>query len=727
MKLSNKYINTTCFLRSIVAFVFLFSIILIPFEGFAYRDSFQFIIKGDKSKLDSLIKISKETKQTEQLIEINNLIGAYYESTSDYKKALSYLDLADKLNSGNKYIHAKIFTYNYIGYVYWHKSKYDSSLFYHNNALHLAKIHHLENSDVGFTYLMLGCDYYDLGDYIKTSEYFFESLKLSEKINDTIGQILAHNRLSKLYYKLKDFKSSESHIEIAWHLNQKIQYYRETAITYNNIGNIKIETGLLDSALYYFTKTLQHFTKCGDIIGQSIACINLGDTYNGLYKLNTSNKTLLDSCYVYYEKSYWLNNSVDNIFGMIYGLWGMGDVELEKGNIVNSVLNYRNALNQSVKINAKSEEYNLYWKMFNVFERLGNKDSSYYYLKNYVKVKNSLGNEEQTKALLRQESKYETEKRIREQTAEVEKEKFIEEEKNKWKNYVIIGVIIIAFVLTYVVFISIKRLKIIASKNEIINIINTELIIQKKEITDSINYARRIQDAILPSATFFNECNINNFVLYKPKDIVAGDFYWLECKDNIMFVAAADCTGHGVPGAMVSVVCSNALNRTVLEFGLKETGEILDKTRDLVIETFSKSDKDVKDGMDISLIAIDQITHEVLWSGANNSLCYIASNKFYEIKADKYSIGKTDLLTPFKTHRLQLKKGDTLYLFTDGFADQFGGEKGKKFKYKPLKELLFKNKDLSLDQQKNILDRTFEEWKGNLEQVDDVCVIGIKI
>lgn len=693
------------------------------------ENPFQFIIRGNKLPLESLKKQSCNNSNPKTQIEANNLLGAYYESVSDYPKALFYLIKADSLNGNSS--NEKIVTYNYLGYVYWHKSEYDSALKYHNNALAIAQKEKLNNSNVAFIYLMLGNDYYDLGDYIKTSEYYFTSLKLYEKLNDTIGQIQVHNRLSKLYYKLKDYKRAKNQVSTAQHLNKFIQYYREAAISFNSIGNIQIETGSLNSALHYFTKTLLSFQKCGDIIGQSIACINLGDTYNSLYKTENSAPGLLDSSYVYYDRSYELNKLVDNKFGMIYGLWGMSDIELKKGKINSALEDYRKALQLSIQINAKSEEYNLYWKLHKVFEELHNDDSSFYYLKNYVAVKNSLENDEQTKALLRQESKYEIEKRISEQAAEMEREILIEAEKNKWKNYVMIGVIIIAIILTYVVFISIKRLRIIRSKNEIINTINSELTIQKKEITDSINYARRIQDAILPSYNFFTECNINCFVLYKPKDIVAGDFYWLEKKDNLVFMAVADCTGHGVPGAMVSVLCSNALNRTVLEFGIMEPGKILDKTRELVLDTFSKSDKDVKDGMDISLVSINTSTFEVNWAGANNPLWYISTEThggtLHEIKANKQPIGKTDQMISYTTHTIQLQKNDMLYLFTDGFADQFGGDKGKKFKYKALKEMLFKNYNLPLHEQKHTLDKVFTDWMGNLEQVDDVCIIGVRI
>jgi serine phosphatase RsbU (regulator of sigma subunit) len=276
---------------------------------------------------------------------------------------------------------------------------------------------------------------------------------------------------------------------------------------------------------------------------------------------------------------------------------------------------------------------------------------------------------------------------------------------------------------------------------------------KQKEILDSIHYAKRLQEAILPPLTFIDEHVPKNFVLYQPKDVVAGDFYWAETKDNKFFIAAADCTGHGVPGAMVSVVCSNALNRTVNEFGITDTGKILDKTRELVLETFAKGNAEVKDGMDISLLCIDKQNNKAFWSGANNSLWYVSypvtssevekstdagldsarpdTNvglaNLIEIKADKQPIGKTDHAKPFTTHEIALQEGMLFYLFTDGYADQFGGPKGKKFKYKPLNELLLTNFHLPLEEQKIHLKNIFDTWKGDLEQVDDVCVIGVKI
>jgi serine phosphatase RsbU (regulator of sigma subunit) len=250
---------------------------------------------------------------------------------------------------------------------------------------------------------------------------------------------------------------------------------------------------------------------------------------------------------------------------------------------------------------------------------------------------------------------------------------------------------------------------------------------KNKDILDSITYAKRLQDAILPPLSIINQYLPESFVLYKPKDIVAGDFYWMERVGDTILIAAADCTGHGVPGALVSVVCSNALNRTVKEFKITEPGKILDKVRELVLETFEKSESNVQDGMDISLCCLNMQTREMQWSGANNALWYIQNNELKEINPDKQPIGKTDKPAPFNTHKLQLQKGDTLYLFTDGYADQFGGEKGKKFKYKQLQQLITDNAQSIMEKQKAVLENKLNEWKGNLEQVDDVLVIGIRV
>jgi serine phosphatase RsbU (regulator of sigma subunit) len=203
-------------------------------------------------------------------------------------------------------------------------------------------------------------------------------------------------------------------------------------------------------------------------------------------------------------------------------------------------------------------------------------------------------------------------------------------------------------------------------------------------------------------------------------------------EEKCILFAAADCTGHGVPGAMVSVVCNNALNRSVREYSLTDPGEILDKTRDIVIHEFGDDDEGneaqndyVKDGMDIALCSLSGNT--LKYAGANNPLWIIRDNELLIKKADKQPIGNFNSKMPFKTHTIELQKGDTFYLFSDGYADQFGGEKGKKFMTKAVKKLLLSIQDQSMDKKSKSLNEAFVSWRGNGEQIDDVCFIGVRI
>ena len=199
----------------------------------------------------------------------------------------------------------------------------------------------------------------------------------------------------------------------------------------------------------------------------------------------------------------------------------------------------------------------------------------------------------------------------------------------------------------------------------------------------------------------------------------------MEKKGDKLLFAAADCTGHGVPGAMVSVICNNALNRSVREHFLTNPADILNKSREIVLSEFAKSDEDVKDGMDIALCSIEGMKLE--YAGANNPLWIIRNNEIIEVKPDKQPIGMFEMAKPFAGHEFSLEKGDVIYVFTDGYVDQFGGVKGKKFKSKALRELLLSIQNISMEEQKQVLYKTFHNWKGEIEQIDDVCIFGVKV
>lgn len=252
---------------------------------------------------------------------------------------------------------------------------------------------------------------------------------------------------------------------------------------------------------------------------------------------------------------------------------------------------------------------------------------------------------------------------------------------------------------------------------------------KNKEILDSINYAQRIQQALLPDEAELQLYFPESFVLFKPKDIVSGDYYWITQKDNNIFYATADCTGHGVPGGFMSMLGSSFLNELVNEKEITEPAEILNSLRERVMSALRQTGSvgENKDGMDIVLCRIDKNKKELVYAAANNGFYLVRNGEIHEYKPDKMPIGHYFDMKPFSQRTISLMPGDSIYTFTDGYADQFGGPKGKKFKYLSLNKLILENSAKTMREQCNILSSTYEEWKGSFEQTDDVCVIGVRV
>jgi serine phosphatase RsbU (regulator of sigma subunit) len=299
------------------------------------------------------------------------------------------------------------------------------------------------------------------------------------------------------------------------------------------------------------------------------------------------------------------------------------------------------------------------------------------------------------------------------------------------KDELMANLLVLLFIIVITIFFTVRSVKkIIKSDQEIKSTLfesNLELNRKNEEITDSIKYARSLQDAVLMKPEDIMKILPESFIFYQPKDIVAGDFYWVMEHSNQIFYAAADCTGHGVPGAMVSMICANALNHMATEQNSITASLLLDKTRSEVIKSFTAGNN-IKDGMDISLLIYNKETRHLQWSGAFNPLWIInkLNGKVTELKADKQPIAAFSEMKPFTNHTITLNDGDVFYLFTDGYADQFGGPKDKKFRYKALQELLVSIVNLPFTYQKQEIERVFKSWKGNREQVDDVLVMGVE-
>lgn len=252
---------------------------------------------------------------------------------------------------------------------------------------------------------------------------------------------------------------------------------------------------------------------------------------------------------------------------------------------------------------------------------------------------------------------------------------------------------------------------------------------QKKDITDSIYYAENIQRSLLPSEETLGSTFSEYFVLFKPRDIISGDFYWVKETESKIYLIAADCTGHGVPGALMSMLGISFLNEIVNKYKNIEVDEMLNQLRSYIIKALNQDDRDSesRDGMDISLVSIERNSNSLCFSGANNPLYFLRDNELTEVKGDKMPIGKDEVMLPFTKHEISTRQGDLFYMFSDGYPDQFGGPKDKKFKYPRFKRIL---KDISvkpMNEQRDILDRKIEEWKGDNEQTDDIIVLGFRL
>ncbi len=260
---------------------------------------------------------------------------------------------------------------------------------------------------------------------------------------------------------------------------------------------------------------------------------------------------------------------------------------------------------------------------------------------------------------------------------------------------------------------------------------------KNREVLDSINYAKRLQDALIPSIEKVKEIVPDSFVLFRPKDIVSGDFYWIkeskttfENQENseVIIMSVADCTGHGVPGAFMSIIGLNIFNQTLKEKSVNTPAQALDYLNAQMYNTVNKNrDSVIRDGMDLAFCTIDKNSLKLTFSGAKNGVYIIRNAELIELKGDKQPIGYSEHAKAFSLQTFQLERGDMVYASTDGYADQFGGERGKKFKYKPFKELLINVSTKEVSIQKEILETTFSNWKGGLEQLDDVCIVGIRI
>ena len=737
-----------------------------------------FMEKNYAKDFDKTYEIAQKTLELSKEIDYGDGVGEAYgwlgfleSSFSNDSLAIDYYQKSLAISRKQNDIKLIKTNLNNLANIYSAKGDNEKAIKIFNEVIELHKKHGGVKG-AGAAYLNLGHVYSMQGNLKKAFDCAFDGLSAFEKAKDTAGLAGAANMIGLMYRKNNDFNKAEKHFKRALEYAQTLNYPRIIARSLNNLGLVAKKNDQLDVAIDYFKESLDIREGIKDKSGRAESSYNLAISYK--------NKGDLDSSDYYFKISSRLDQETGDMLGLIQSEVGRGDIELRKGDTEKALGYYKKALDMAEKVDYVEQLKAIHSKLIRLYKDKGDYSKALESYAAYDSLKYKMLNQENNKAIARKEAQYEYEKKAVEDSLksvqvemELKQEKRIQRQKIQKQNIYILSGGIGIVLMGGLVLLLFKSNRIKQRSNDIINAQKDEVEFQKRvvedknlEIVDSIQYAKRLQKAIIPSEEVVKKYFENGFVFFQPKDIVSGDFYWFEHlthprnkDEQLIFFAAADCTGHGVPGAMVSLVCVNALNKAVREMQQTDPAKILDITRDIVIDTFSRTEGTVQDGMDISLGVLDTSDASLRWAGANNPIWIIkqsnddiesyekeilaktkitkiqhSDHTLIEVKADKQPVGLFGDKSPFTSHRIHIEKGDQLYMFSDGYSDQFGGEDlpdgkqgGKKMKSMTFKKILLENSWKPMQEQKNVIIDAFENWKGDIEQLDDVCVIGVKI
>jgi serine phosphatase RsbU (regulator of sigma subunit) len=640
---------------------------------------------------------------------------------------------------------------------------------------------------LGHLYFYYGNTEYYANNQDECLRYYFESEIQYKLAFDTLSLITVYNDIGYIYNEKGDFANALSFYHLSVDYAKKKAFISGLTSSLTNIGNLYENLGDPDIALKYYLEALKLENGKNKFVVSS-TLFNIATIYKNKSELDTAltyyqnslilfdelkNKNGYAYClnsigYIYFLKKDF-NLAQDNIKkalilfdelksdkGKIFSYMYLSELYLEKNDLENALKYAEMALNLSKSISYFRTLRGSYLLLSKIYPKFKKYQLAYESSQSFISLNDSLINENNRKLSIKKEVGFQLEKRENELKliSKLEKDKiqFKADEDKKRHKLIIYGVLVFAF-LVIILAVFIYRSYLLKKKSNwiILNqkqeVEQQKLLVENKnhEITQSIQYAQKIQIALLPNEEIFRRFLPDSFIIFKPKDIVSGDFYWLSDREDYIFYATADSTGHGVPGGFMSMLGTALLNEIIDERKIKDCGEALTLMREKIMQALKQTgDSESKDGMDMVLIRIDKKTLQMEYAAANNSF-YLVSNKqlaignencklqtancqLLEMPCDKMPVGVYhSKVKPFQTFKHQLQKGDIIYTYTDGYADQFGGEKGKKFTYKRLREKLVAISEKPLAEQKMSLENEFESWKGDNEQIDDVCLIGVKV
>jgi serine phosphatase RsbU (regulator of sigma subunit) len=596
-----------------------------------------------------------------------------------------------------------------------------------------------DSSQLKWYYATIPSIEFELGRLANSLEISLKSIDFFIAKKDTLNQAKSYQLIGLIHSELGNFKISQAYLDKSKHLFGKLNNSLEIGITYSILANVLYASGNIEESEKYVKNAAEILKNCNSLIYYQnqtlLGCIN-------------SSKGNLSEALVLFNNS--IENQAYDYVGLATTYLKLGELHLKQNNYPKSI----EAFNSCIKISKARNLIQLTCKAFkglsNSYGKSGNIDNAYKYLSLFGNYTDSILNIQKVNEANNLENQFEIKKKEKEiirqdiqLTLNAERIK-----ESRQKQILLYLIIILSFGLMIFAY---REFKLKKDANINLSSQKAEIEVQKqivekrnRDITDSLNYARRIQQAILKSSLQLKEFFEESLVLYIPKDIVSGDFYWAKSKNGKILFAVADCTGHGVPGAFTSIIGIYGLNNFVNESNLTNPGEILNEMNDLFKNSFCQSEgAEIFDGMDIGLCLYDPATKELNYAGANLPLHILRENTkpqatthivhkndshtLYQLKPNKQPIGYIFEEINYVTHGIKLFEGDILYLFTDGFADQFGGMYTKKFRYQELRQLICSIANLPLNEQKQNLESTFKAWKGENIQVDDVSFMGIKI
>lgn len=589
----------------------------------------------------------------------------------------------------------------------------------------------------------LGLWYADINMFSDAFNTYMEALKIYEQVDYPNGKFNVMSNVGALYYYMHEPKKALSYEVRAYEIfkSRLSKNYRKGASVCLNIGSMYGELNNLPLARSYFFRALDYYKlDPEDSLTRAYIFNNISDTY--LFTGDIRNAEKYARVAFDIKLKYGSDREKANAYLKMAELHRSKDENKQAEELFLKGITF-------CDVKAPNENlFQLYDGLSRVYADFKDPSKENKYLKLMYRTRKYLDSiargSEISNSEIKNEFRQQAVNDSIQNMAQIKLRDVKLEQKKRESVYGIIALIVVS-VIAFVIF---NRYRVTHRQKKIIEEQKHLVEDKNREITDSINYARNLQDALIPNPAELTALFPEAFVLYIPKDIVAGDFYWVHeirnaepmrdgnrapefsgqpTSNSQLLVAVADCTGHGVPGALVSVVCINALFRAVNEFNLVQPNEILDRVNIIVNETFSKNNKHVNDGMDISLLMVDYKAGQINWAGANNKLIYFENGAVYGIKPDKQPIGKSEQHAPFTLHTMPLVSGSVFYLLTDGYSDQFGGGKNKKMGFAGFKKLMEANYTMPMAEQKKNFENAFSEWKGQGEQTDDVSLIGIRV